>query len=81
MSFNFRPTDVVSGSFGKVYMDGRDVAEISEFECKLKLEGKDVQLANGATGKKNTSSSLEIKIKLQKVFSNELKIQIGRAHV
>ena len=26
--FNFKSGDVVNGSFGKVYMDGRNVAEI-----------------------------------------------------
>lgn len=57
--FNFKSGDVVNGSFGKVYMDGRNVAEISEFTGKLTLEGKDVKLANGETGKKNTSSSLK----------------------
>lgn len=72
--FNFKPGDVVNGSFGKVYMDGRNIAEILEFTGKLSLEGKDVKLANGETGKKNTSSSLELTIKLQKVFSQELKI-------
>ena len=72
--FNFKSGDVVNGSFGKVYMDGRNVAEISEFTGKLTLEGKDVKLANGETGKKNTSSSFEITIKIQKVFSQELKI-------
>ena len=72
--FNFKPSDVVSGSFGKLYIDGRNVAEISEFTGKLSLEGKDVLLSNGETGKKNTSSSFEVTIKLQKVFSEELKI-------
>lgn len=72
--FNFKPSDVVNGSFGKLYIDGRNVAEISEFIGKLSLDSKEVKLANGETGKKNTSSSFEITIKLQKVFSEELKI-------
>lgn len=74
MAFNFKPGDVVNGSFGKLYMDGREVAEISEFTGELNLESKDVKLANGETGKKNVGSSLEITIKLQKVFSKELEI-------
>lgn len=72
--FNFRPGDVVNGSFGKVYIDGRCIAEISEFTGKLSLEGKDVLLPNGETGKKNTSSSFEITMKVQKVYSYELGI-------
>lgn len=70
----FKPGDVISGSFGKLYIDGREIAEISEFENKLKLEGKDVILAGGVKGKKNTTSTLELKIKVQKVYSQELKI-------
>ena len=72
--FVFKETDVVSGSFGKCYIDGRHWAEISEFEAKLKLDSKDVLLAGGQKGKKNTSSSIEIKIKLQKVFSTEIEL-------
>lgn len=72
--FNFKPGDVVNGSFGKVYVNGRNVAEISEFTGKLSLDGKDVKLANGETGKKNTSVSFELTIKVQKVFSKELDI-------
>ena len=72
--FLFRENDVVSGSFGKCYIGGRHWAEISEFEAKLKLESKDVLLAGGEKGKKNTSSSIEIKLKLQKVFSTELEL-------
>lgn len=72
--FNFKEKDVVSGSFGKCYINGRHWAEISEFEAKLKLEGKDVLLAGGEKGKKNTSSAIEVKIKLQKVFSTELDL-------
>lgn len=72
--FVFRETDVVSGSFGKCYIDGRHWAEISEFEAKLNLDSKDVLLANGEKGKKNTSSAIEIKITLQKVFSTELTL-------
>ena len=72
--FVFKETDVVSGSFGKCYIDGRHWAEVSEFEAKLKLDSKDVLLAGGQKGKKNTSSSIEIKIKLQKVFSTETEL-------
>lgn len=72
--FIFRENDVVSGSFGKCYINGRHWAETSEFEAKLKLDSKDVLLAGGEKGKKNTSSSIEIKIKLQKVFSTELEL-------
>lgn len=72
--FVFKENDVVSGSFGKCYIDGRHWAEVSEFEAKLKLEGKDVLLAGGEKGKKNTSATIEIKIKLQKVFSTELEL-------
>lgn len=72
--FLFRENDVVSGSFGKCYINGRHWAETSEFEAKLKLDSKDVLLAGGEKGKKNTSSSIEIKIKLQKVFSTELEL-------
>lgn len=74
MDFLFRENDVVSGSFGKCYIGGRHWAEISEFEAKLKLESKDVLLAGGEKGKKNTSSAIEIKLKLQKVFSPELEL-------
>ena len=74
MDFLFRENDVVSGSFGKCYIGGRHWAEISEFEAKLKLESKDVLLAGGEKGKKNTSSAVEIKLKLQKVFSTELEL-------
>lgn len=70
----FKPGDVISGSFGKLYIDGREIAEISEFEGKFQLEGKDVVLANGIKGKKNTSASMELKIKVQKVYSQELAI-------
>lgn len=72
--FLFRENDVVSGSFGKCYIGGRHWAEVSEVEAKLKLESKDVLLAGGEKGKKNTSSSIEIKLKLQKVFSTELEL-------
>ena len=72
--FLFRENDVVSGSFGKCYIGGRHWAEVSEFEAKLKLDSKDVLLAGGEKGKKNTSSSIEIKLKLQKVFSPELEL-------
>lgn len=70
----FEETQVVSGSFGKVYLNGNEIGEISEFECKLKLESKDVILFGGEKGKKNTGSSLEIKLKFQKVYSYELDI-------
>lgn len=73
-NLNFKPSDVVSGSFGKVYKDGKCIAELSEFKGKLSLEGKDVKLSNGETGKKNTSVSFEITLKLQKVYSYELEI-------
>lgn len=72
--FLFRETDVVSGSFGKCYIGGRHWAEVSELEAKMKLDSKDVLLAGGQKGKKNTSSSIEIKLKLQKVFSPELEL-------
>lgn len=72
--FNFKPSDVVSGSFGKVYRNGRCIAELSEFKGKLSLGSKDVLLSNGETGKKNTSVSFEITMKLQKVFSYELEL-------
>ena len=72
--FVFKEKDVVSGSFGKCYIDDRHWAEVSEFEAKLKLESKDVLLAGGEKGKKNTSMSIEIKIKLQKVFSTEITL-------
>ncbi|WP_177161216.1 phage tail tube protein [uncultured Fusobacterium sp.] len=72
--FLFRENDVVSGSFGKCYIGGRHWAELLEFEAKLKLDSKDVLLAGGEKGKKNTSSAIEIKLKLQKVFSTELEL-------
>ena len=40
----------------------------------MKLESKDVLLAGGEKGKKNTSVSIEMKIKLQKVFSTEITL-------
>lgn len=67
----FQAKNVVNGSFGKLYIDGKNIAEISEFELKIKLESKDVQLPNGQKGKKNVSASGEGKIKIQKVYSYE----------
>lgn len=74
MSYNFKGKDVVNGSFGRLYIGGRNWAEISEFELKLKLESKDVSLPNGETEKKVVAVSGEGKAKIQKVFSEELKI-------
>lgn len=70
----FEESQVVSGSFGKVYLNGNEMGELSEFECKLKFDSKDVILYGGQKGKKNTGSSLELKIKFQKVYSYELDI-------
>lgn len=72
MSYKFEPNDVVSGSFGKLYLAGKEIAELLDFESKLKLESKDV-IVRGQKGKKNVGSSIELKIKLQKVFSTELE--------
>lgn len=74
MSFNYNGDEVVSGSFGKVYMDGREIAEIEEFEMKGKFETKDIKLYGGETGTKNTGIKNEIKLKIKKVFSYELDL-------
>ena len=74
MAYNFKATDVMSGSFGKLYIDGREIAEIESFEAKADLKGKDVLLANGEIRNKNVGISIEIKFKVQKVFSLELDL-------
>lgn len=70
----FTGDQVVNGSFGKVYMSGREIAEIEEFEMKGKFETKEVPLYGGEVGTKNTGIKMEIKLKLKKVFSQELDI-------
>lgn len=72
--FNFKEKDVVNGSFGKLYVNGRYWAEISEFEMKMKFESKDVILPGGMKAKKNVAVGVEAKAKIQKVFSEELAI-------
>ena len=74
MSFNYTRNEAVSGSFRKVYMEGRDIAEIEEFEMKGKFETKDIKMYGGETASKNTGIKNEIKIKMKKVFSYELDI-------
>lgn len=74
MSFNYTGNEAVSGSFGKVYMDGREIAEIEEFEMKGKFETKDIKMYGGETASKNTGIKNEIKIKMKKVFSYELDL-------
>lgn len=72
--FVFKEKDVVSGSFGKLYCDGRNWAEVKSVEAKLKLEGQEVLLPGGEKGNKNTSAAIEIKVTIQKVFSEEFKV-------
>lgn len=74
MRVDYTGNEVVSGSFGKVYMDGREIAEIEEFEMKGKFDTKEIKMYGGETASKNTGIKNEIKLKMKKVFSYELDL-------
>lgn len=70
----FKPDQVVNGSWGKVYMNGRDIAELESFIMKMTYQSKDIKLYGGEIGTKNTGVKVEATLKLKKVYSTELQI-------
>lgn len=70
----FKPNQVINGSWGKVYMNGRDIAELESFSMKMSYQTKEVKMYGGAVGSKNTGVKVEAILKLKKVFSTELEL-------
>jgi hypothetical protein len=70
---NFKSRNIVNGAFGRLYMDGTEMAEIKDAEANLENEYEDVNLHGGKKGQKLKSTNGKGKFTFHKVDSWELK--------
>ncbi len=73
MAEKFTSRNIMHGAFGRLYMDGVEVAEVKEAEANLENEYEDVPLHGGKKGQKLKSSQGKGKFTFHKVDSWELK--------
>jgi hypothetical protein len=67
----YRPEEVLSGSWGYVYIDGEHWADVKKIDAKIVQNTTDVILPGGQKGKKPTSVAGEGSFTFDKIYSRE----------